>query len=299
MISVANDKPLTPAQIRRSRILGQLLDTFKRIFKTPSAKIGGIIFLLIVLISILAPVLAPYGPKEMDFEAIYQAPSLRHLCGTDKLGRDLLSRLLYGGRYSLALGLLADIIGHFLGIILGSVAGYFGSTVETLLMRFCDIWQSIPAMLMTILLSSILGIGFWQTILALSIGTIPQTARMIRAQILSEKSKEYLEAAQAINCPSRTIMFSHLLPNVVSPIIVSMTMGIGTAITQAAGLSYLGLGVPVGTPEWGAMLSEGTGVIQTHPYMILFPGLIIGICVLAINQMGDGIRDALDPKLRK
>lgn len=297
--AVKEPKKLTTAQLRRQRRLEQTLDTFKRIFKTPSAKIGGVIFLLIVLVSIFAPLIAPYDPAMMDFANTYSAPSLEHLCGTDKFGRDVLSRLMYGGRYSLALGLIADVVGHVLGIILGSIAGYFGGKVETAIMRFLDIWQSIPAMLMTIMLSSIFGIGFWQTILALSIGMIPQTARIIRGQILAEKSKEYLEAAESINCSSGKIMFSHLLPNVVSPIIVSMTMGIGSVITQAAGLSYLGLGVPVGTPEWGAMLTEGTSVIQTYQFMILFPGLIIGLCVLSANQMGDGIRDALDPKLRK
>lgn len=297
--AVKEPKKLTTAQLRRKRRREQTFDTLKRVFKTPSAKIGGVIFLLIVLVSIFAPLLAPYDPAMMDFGNIYAAPSLEHLCGTDKFGRDVLSRLMYGGRYSLALGLIADVVGHVLGIVLGSIAGYFGGKVETAIMRFLDIWQSIPAMLMTIMLSSIFGIGFWQTILALSIGMIPQTARIIRGQILAEKSKEYLEAAESINCSSGKIMFSHLLPNVVSPIIVSMTMGIGSVITQAAGLSYLGLGVPVGTPEWGAMLTEGTTVIQTYQFMILFPGLIIGLCVLSANQMGDGIRDALDPKLRK
>lgn len=297
--TVREPKKLTPAQLRGKRRREQAFDTFKRIFQTPSAKIGGVIFLLIVLISVFAPILAPYDPQAMDFSAIYSSPSLKHLCGTDKFGRDIFSRLMYGGRYSLSLGLIADVVGHALGIILGSIAGYIGGKVETAIMRFLDIWQAIPAMLMTIMLSSIFGAGFWQTILALSIGTIPQTARIIRGQILAEKSKEYLEAAESINCSSYKIMFSHLLPNVVSPIIVSMTMGIGSVITQAAGLSYLGLGVPVGTPEWGVMLTEGTSVIQTYPFIILFPGLIIGLCVLSVNQMGDGIRDALDPKLRK
>ncbi|MCD8374147.1 MAG: ABC transporter permease [Oscillospiraceae bacterium] len=298
-IAASKERVLTPAQIQRQRKFEQTADTFRRVFKTPSSKLGGIIFLLIVLISIFAPLIAPYDPSAMDFNQIYQSPSLQHLCGTDKYGRDIFSRLMYGGRYSLTLGLVADVMGHALGIILGSLAGYFGSRVEMGIMRFCDIWQSIPAMLMTILLSSIFGTGFWQTIFAISIGTIPSTARIIRGQMLVEKGKEYLEAAQSINCSSAKIMFSHLLPNTISPIIVSMTMGIGSTITQAAGLSYLGLGVPMGTPEWGSMLSEGTSVIQTYPHVILFPGLTIGLCVLAVNLMGDGIRDALDPKLRK
>jgi len=175
---------LSPMQLKRRREREQRRETFARVFRTPSARIGGIIFLIIVLVGIFAPLLAPYNPSQMNFDCIYQKPSLQHLCGTDKFGRDIFSRLLYGTRYSLALGLLADVIGHLLGVTLGSIAGYFGGAVETLIMRFCDMWQSIPHMLMTILLASVFGIGFWQTIFALAINTIPQTARIIRGQFL-------------------------------------------------------------------------------------------------------------------
>ena len=273
-------------------------DTFRRVFKTPSAKIGGILFALIVIVSIAAPLIAPYGPYDMDLTSIYASPSSKHICGTDVLGRDIFSRLLYGGKYSLALGLIAACVGQTGGVIFGSISGYFGGKTDMLLMRFCDIWSAIPGMLMTIILSSVLGAGFFNTILAMSIGEIPRSARMTRGQILAERGKEYIEAAQSINCSSPAIMFSHLLPNVISPTIVSATMSIGNTITSAAGLSYLGLGIQPPTPEWGAMLSEGTSLLATYPHLVLFPGIILGICVLSINLMGDGVRDAMDPKLR-
>jgi ABC-type dipeptide/oligopeptide/nickel transport system permease subunit len=277
---------------------GQTLETLKRVFKTPSAKIGGIVFAIIVFIAVFAPLLAPYTPYEMDLRSIYLSPCKEHWFGTDAMGRDVMSRLMYGAKYSLFLGLVTALIGNALGVILGSIAGYFGGITETLIMRFCDIWSAIPGMLLTIVISASLGAGFINTVIAMSIGGIPGGARMTRGQILAERSKEYLEAAESINTPKSAIMFKHLLPNVISPTIISMTMSIGGSITQAAGLSYLGLGIQPPTPEWGAMLSDGTKNFTVYPYLLLFPGLIIGITVFAINLIGDGVRDAMDPKLR-
>lgn len=185
-----------------------------------------------------------------------------------------------------------------MGIVIGSIAGYFGGAVETFIMRLMDIWSSLPSMLLCILISSAMGSGFFNTILALAVGNVPNNVRMIRAQILAERSREYLEAAESINCSKASIMFRHLLPNVVSPLIVSMTMSIGTSITMSASLSYIGLGVQPPTPEWGAMLSDARAHLLNSPYMMMFPGLFIAITILAINLLGDGVRDALDPKLR-
>jgi ABC-type dipeptide/oligopeptide/nickel transport system permease subunit len=277
---------------------GQTMETLKRVFKTPSAKIGGIVFAIILFIAIFAPILAPYTPYEMDLRSIYLSPCKGHWFGTDAMGRDVMSRMMYGAKYSLFLGLVTALIGNALGVVLGSIAGYFGGAAETLIMRFCDIWSAIPGMLLTIVISASLGAGFINTVIAMSIGGIPGGARMTRGQILAERSKEYLEAAESINTPKSTIMFKHLLPNVISPTIISMTMSIGGSITQAAGLSYLGLGIQPPTPEWGAMLSDGTKNFTVYPYLLLFPGLIIGITVFAINLIGDGVRDAMDPKLR-
>ena len=275
------------------------IQTFWRVFESPTAKIGGIIFLLMVILSVGAPLFTPYGIDQYDVTMIKASPSLQHIFGCDQMGRDIWTRLLYGGRYSLALGLCGSLAAAVGGSVLGLIAGYFGGKVDNLLMRFCDIWTAIPGMLLCIIVSTALGSGFFNTVFALSIGIIPNNARMIRGQILQERTKEYLEAAEVINCKKSTIMFKHLLPNVISPTIVGTTMGIGGTIMQAATLSYIGLGVQPPTPEWGAMLTAGKSFIDSNPHMILFPGLFIAVFVLAVNLMGDGLRDAIDPKLRK
>lgn len=276
-----------------------LAETLTRIWANPGSRAGIILFTLIVLASVFAPVFAPYGVNEMDLTKMYQGPSLAHPFGTDGMGRDQLTRILYGGRYSLALGLCAALVGSGVGIVIGSVAGYFGSKVETAIMRIMDIWSSLPSMLLCILISATLGAGFGNTVLALAVGNVPTGVRLIRGQILSERSKEYLEAAESINCSKTSIMFRHLLPNVVSPVVVDATMGIGMNITMAAALSYIGLGVQPPTPEWGALLADARTHILNYPYLIMFPGLVIAATVLAINLIGDGLRDAMDPKLRK
>lgn len=274
-------------------------ETLARIWANPGSKVGIILFALIVAVSVFAPLLAPYGINEMDLTQMYQGPSPAHPFGTDGMGRDQLTRILYGGRYSLALGLFAALVGSGVGIIIGSVAGYFSAKIETIIMRVMDIWSSLPSMLLCILISATLGPGFGNTVLALAVGNVPTGVRLIRGQILSERSKEYLEAAESINCSKLSIMFRHMLPNVVSPAVVDATMGIGMNITMAAALSYIGLGVQPPTPEWGALLADARTHILNYPYLIMFPGLVIAVTVLAINLIGDGLRDAMDPKLRK
>jgi ABC-type dipeptide/oligopeptide/nickel transport system permease subunit len=234
----------------------------------------------------------------MDLDNIFGYPSADHIFGTDGLGRDLFSRILYGGQYSLALGLFASVLGEVIGVVIGSIAGYFGKRVEVVIMRIMDVWSSIPSMLLCILISFTLGTGFFNTAVALAAGNVPESVRLIRGQILSERTKEYLEAAESINCSKFSIMFRHLLPNVISPIIVHLTMNIGFAITMAAALSYIGLGVQPPTPEWGALLSDARVHILNYSHLILFPGIFIAFTVLATNLIGDGLRDALDPKLR-
>jgi ABC-type dipeptide/oligopeptide/nickel transport system permease subunit len=284
-----------PVKVEKSSLF---LETLQRMLKSPGAKVGTILFAVIILLSIFAPLIAPYKPNDMDLKHMFSAPSAVHWMGTDGLGRDQLTRMLYGGQYSLALGVTASLFGAIAGVFIGSFAGYFGGRTETLIMRLMDIWSSIPGMLLCILISAVLGRGFFNTVLALSIGGVPECARYIRAQILRERSKEYLEAAEAINCSKLSIMFRHLLPNVVQPVLVNVTMGIGMVITMGAALSYIGLGVQPPTPEWGALLAAGRSHILNYPYLIMFPGLVIAVTVLAVNLMGDGLRDALDPKLR-
>ena len=274
------------------------LETVFRIFRSPSAKLGGFILGIIIILAVLAPLIAPYGPFAMDYRSIHATPSAKHLMGTDAVGRDIFSRILYGAKYTLFIGLVSEVMTQALGIILGSLAGYFGKRVEMVIMRFSDIWSSIPGVILSILFSSILGPGFINTVIALSVGGVPATIRMVRAQILVERSKEYLEAAESINCSKLSIMFSHLFPNVFSPVLVSFSMGIGRKISAAAGLSYLGLGIQPPLPEWGAILSDGASVLLMYPHVIFYPGVLIGVLILSINLIGDGLRDALDPKLR-
>lgn len=277
----------------------QLVMVLQRLSQNKTAMFGLIVFLLIALSAIFAPLIAPYSPTEMNMKAAFATPSREHLMGCDNMGRDMFSRLLYGGRYSLALGLSSAAIGALGGIILGCLSGYFGGWVDNLVMRLADVMQSIPGNLLSIVISTVLGAGVVNTILALCIAGIAPASRMLRARILSERQAEYLEAAESINCSKARIMFKHLLPNTISPLIVNITMGIGAKITAAAGLSYIGLGVQPPTPEWGALLSSGKTFIRVYPHLLFWPGVFIAITILAINLFGDGLRDAMDPKLKK
>jgi ABC-type dipeptide/oligopeptide/nickel transport system permease subunit len=274
------------------------LDFLRRMTKSFSAKLGAIIFVLLVLIVLIGPFFSPYDVNGIDLTNMYAGVSKAHWLGCDSMGRDMLTRLMYGGRYSLTLGIIASLFGALIGVIIGSVAGYAGGKVENVIMRLMDVWSALPGMLLCILVSNVMGSGFFPTVIALAVGGVPGTVRMIRGQILTERSKEYIEAAQSINCSSVSIMFRHLLPNVIQPIIVTTTMGIGSTMIMAASLSYIGLGIQPPNPEWGAMLSDGRAYIMTNPHMILVPGIAIAIAVFAINLLGDGVRDALDPKLR-
>ena len=285
-----------PVKTRRSSML---LDILKGMVRSPASKVGAVLLVIMVLSAVLAPLIAPYGVNEMDLTSMHAAPSLEHLCGTDNVGRDLFTRLLYGGQYSLALGFVASIFSTVVATILGCLAGYFGGWTETIIMRIMDVLSALPSILLCIIVSVALGSGFVNTVLALSIGQIPASVRMMRAQILSERGAEYLEACETINCSKYSIMFKHLLPNTISPMIVCLTMGIGDNITMAASLSYIGLGVQPPTPEWGALLSDARIHMMNYPHLIVFPGIFIALTVLAANLLGDGLRDALDPKLRQ
>lgn len=275
------------------------MQTLFRVFETPASKIGLVMLIIIFVLCIGAPVFTSYDINDMDLMAMHATPSKAHILGCDSMGRDLWTRLLYGGRSSIALGILGSLFAAVCGTVVGLVAGYFGGQTDNLIMRFCDVWSAIPGMLLCMLVAAVLGNGFVNTILALGIGAIPNGARMTRGQILAERSKEYLEAAESINVSKSGIMFGHLLPNVLSPTIVGTTMGIGGTIMQAASLSYIGLGVDPLKPEWGAMMSAAKTFFTAYPHEMLYPGLFIGFFVFSINLMGDGLRDAMDPKLRK
>lgn len=289
----------TEIRKKKRKKQGQFVLVMKRLSKNKTAMAGLIIFGLIALSAVFAPLIAPYAPTEMDMDAVFAAPCREHIMGCDNMGRDQFSRLLYGGRYSLTLGLASAAIGALGGIVLGCISGYFGGWVDNLVMRLADVLQSIPGNLLSIVISTVLGAGLGNTILALSISGFAPASRMLRARILSERQAEYLEAAESINCSKSRIMFKHLLPNTISPLIVNITMGIGAKLTAAAGLSYIGLGVQPPTPEWGAMLSAGKTFIRVYPFLLTWPGIFIAVTILAINLLGDGLRDAMDPKLKK
>jgi len=284
-----------PVILPKNSLLGDFLG---RLMKTTAAKIGVVLLVLMVIACFIGPFLSPYGKNDIDLTKMYAGPSVDHWLGCDAMGRDILTRLLYGGQYSLILGLITATISSIVSILIGCIAGYFGGATETLIMRFMDVWSALPAMLLAIMVSAVLGAGFFATVIALTVGGIAGGVRMTRGQILAERKKEYIEAAESINCSKLSIMFKHLLPNVVQPMIIIATMNIGATIMMAAGLSYIGLGIQPPTPEWGAMLADGRAYIRLHPHMITFPGIAIALTVLAVNLIGDGLRDALDPKLR-
>jgi peptide/nickel transport system permease protein len=259
--------------------------------------LAGVAFL--VLVSICAPILTPYGVEHMDQNNLRSGPSALHWFGTDMLGRDYLTRILYGGRWSLSMGLLASLLSFFIGLTFGSISGYFGGWVDNVIMRICDVIQSIPSALIAIMISLAFGGGFGVTLFALAMSGCTFGIRMARARILAVRREEYLEAAKTINCSTASIIFKHTVPNILSPMLITLFMNVGTMIQHAASLSLLGLGVQPPTPEWGAMLSDALPRISTLPYLIFFPGLAIFLTGLFVNLFGDGLRDALDPKLKR
>lgn len=279
--------------------VGQFRLVMKRFRRNRAAVAGLVIFCILVLLSVLAPYIVPYDIEAIDTKNAYKAPSFEHLFGTDNRGRDIFSRLIYGGRYSLTIGIMATAFSIFFGLIVGSISGFFGGKVDNVIMRCCDVIQSIPGIVLDLALSCVLGAGFLNCIIALGIGGIAGYARMIRASILQVRKMEYIDAAIATNCRTPRIIFQHALPNAISPIIVQGTMGVAGTIMAAASLSYLGMGVQPPAPEWGAMLTAGRNYISKYPYMTLIPGLVIVITVLSLNLLGDGLRDAMDPKQKR
>ncbi|MCI8980789.1 MAG: ABC transporter permease [Hungatella sp.] len=270
----------------------------KQLRKNKVAMAGLIVMAAECLLALLSPWIIPYDYTAMDMANCLKGPTAAHLFGCDDMGRDIFSRVLYGGRFSISIGIIAVSISTVFGIMIGSVAGYFGGQVDNVIMRFLDIIQAIPGMLLMIVISAVLGPGFINTVIALSVGSIPGMARMLRAQMMKERDNEYIEAAQSINCGRVRIIVNHLIPNCISPLIVQATMGVAQTITMAAGLSFIGLGVQPPTPEWGAMLSGSRQFMRQAPHLVIFPGLAIAVTVLALNLLGDGLRDALDPKLK-
>jgi len=267
--------------------------------KNKAALVGLVIITILVLIAIFGQFLMPYKPNIGELSNSLLKPSMKHWFGTDEQGRDIFSRVIDGTKISLSVGVIAVSIALSFGILFGSIAGYYGGRVDMLIMRFMDIILAFPSLLLAIALMSALGKGIDKAIIAISIVTIPEYARIVRASILSIKESEYIQAARVIGNGDVRIIFKHILPNAISPIIVRATLGISTAILDTAALGFLGLGVQPPQAEWGNMLGSGRGYFFDASYIILFPGLAITITVLAFNLFGDGLRDALDPKLHQ
>lgn len=275
-----------------------LYSVIRQFCKNKLSIIGLAIIAILLLLALFAGVISPYLYTKVDPQNAYATPTMEHIFGTDILGRDIFTRICYGARYSLALGISSELGGAVVGVILGCIAGYFGGLADNVILRFCDVLQAIPSILLTICISQVLGSGFVPTVIALAIGGIAPAVRLMRAQILTLKEEEYIESARMINSSNSRIMFRQLLPNTVAPLIVMSSMGIGGKILNSAGLSYLGLGIQEPLPEWGAMLAAGKNFFRYYPHLVLIPGLFIAITVLAFNMVGDGLRDALDSKQR-
>lgn len=261
--------------------------------------LGAIVITLLVFMTLFADVIAPFGMKAQDLSNALQRPNAIHWMGTDNLGRDVFSRVIYGGRTSLVIGLSAVSIALIVGGSLGILAGYYKGKVDILIMRLSDVLLSIPSILLAIAIVASFGSSMFNMIVAISIGSIPIFARIIRSSVLSLTEKQFIEAAHALGSSHLRIILKHILQNVLSAIIVQSSLGIATAILSAAGLGFIGLGLEASVAEWGLMLSSGRAYIRTHTFLTIYPGLAIMITILAFNMVGDGIRDALDPKLRE
>jgi peptide/nickel transport system permease protein len=273
-------------------------EVWRRLKQNKAAMISLFVIIAVILIAALAPLIAPYTYDAQDYSKSFAAPSREHLFGTDRLGRDIFSRLIWGAQQSLQLGVVATTIAAVIGIIIGAIAGYYGGWTDTLIMRALDIYQSIPMFLMCVTLAAVMGPSLRNAIIAIGIAMIPGPARLMRASILTVREQEYIEAARVINASNPRIILSHIIPNAIAPMIVSITMSIGNNILAGAGLSFLGLGAQPPIPEWGAMVSEARSIMRDHGTLALYPGICIMITVLAFNLLGDGLRDALDPRLK-
>ena len=259
--------------------------------------IGLGVFVLVVLFSLLAGWLASYDPVAISPVDYLQAPSSAHWFGTDSYGRDVLSRTLYGGRVSLRVGLLSVAVAAVIGVSLGLLSGFYGGVVDGAIMRFIDMLMAFPGLLLALGVVALLGPGMTNVIIAVGISGIPGYARTIRGCVLSAREEVYVEAARSVGCRDRRIVIRHLLPNVFGPVVVISTLDIAWAILTASSLSFLGLGAQPPTPEWGLMLSEGRSALREAPWQTVFPGLMIMLSVLSVNLFGDGLRDALDPRM--
>lgn len=270
--------------------------TLNRLRKDRGAMAGMVILILFVITAIMAPVISPYDPMAQNLQEGLRPPSIHHPFGQDKLGRDILSRVIFGSRVSLKVGLIAVTVSLIIGTLLGSWAGFASGAVDHIITRLIDIVMAFPGILLALAVMAVLGPSLNNVILALCLVSWVGFARLARGQVLSIKERDYIQAAKAVGASPLRLLFVHIFPNIISPLLVEATFGIGSAIVAEAGLSFLGLGVQPPTPSWGSMLNEGRQFMMQAPHMTIFPGLAIMLVVMAINFLGDGLRDAIDPK---
>lgn len=280
----------------KSRSAAQLF--LREFLRNRGAVLGLVLFTVLILMVVFAPYVTRYGPIDPDYAARFAPPSAEHWFGTDRTGRDIYTRVIYGGRISLQVGLVAVAIGTVLGTVLGLISGYYGRWIDNAIMRFMDFVLAMPGILLAITIVFALGPSLVNVMIAVGVGSMPQYARVVRASVLSAKQLPYVEAARAAGARDPLIMVRHILPNVFAPILVLATLGLGSAVLSVAALSFLGLGAAPPTPEWGLLISDGRGVLRRAWWVATFPGFAIMVTVLAVNLMGDGLRDAMDPRLR-
>lgn len=291
-------KQTTVEQTYKGRSMAQ--ETWRRLLKNPGAVVGMVFLSILFLVAIFAGVIYDYETDIISMgTAMSQAPSLEHIFGTDNLGRDILARIVYGARYSLLIGMGSVALGLCIGVVTGSMAGFYGGAVDQVVMRANDILYSIPNIMLAVVIVSMMGTGVTSLLVALSISSATAFAKITRAAVMSIRGQEFIESAYALGLPTWKIIAKHIIPNCMSPIIVQVTLAIGSNIIAASSLSFLGVGIDTPKPEWGTMLADGRSYIRSDPWMCIFPGLAIMFTVLALNLLGDGLRDALDPKLKK
>jgi peptide/nickel transport system permease protein len=281
------------------KTIGAWRMTLRRLRRSHTAVLGMSIAVLVFVVAALADVIAPYGYAEMHPEDMLQAPSGKYLLGTDQMGRDVLSRVIYGSRISIYVGVVSTIFGGLAGVLLGIVAAYYGGAIDNALMRLIDIWVAFPNFLLALVISVILGPSVTNVVIALAIVRVPTQARVVRGTALSVKENDYVQAARAIGARDHRLLLRHILPNCMAPVIVLGTLEVATAIIVEAALSFLGLGTQPPTPSWGWDLRANVVFIEDNPWIAIFPGLAIFITVLGFNMFGDGLRDALDPRLKQ
>ena len=278
----------------------QFMDTFKRLCRNKTAVIGMIIVIALALIALLSPVFYDYDTQiiKTNYGEALQGPSAAHWFGTDEMGRDIFNRVMYGSTTSLSIGIVTVIVALTGGLVLGAAAGYYGGKVDMIIMRAMDVFLAVPGTLLAICIVASLGNSIMNLVIAQAVSSIPSFSRVVRGAVITARDAEYVEAARAIGAKDARIIFKDVLPNSLAPIIVQTTLQVASVILSIAGLSFIGLGIPAPRPEWGAMLSASRAYIRDYSYMCLFPGLAIMTTILSLNLLGDGLRDALDPRLR-